>query len=305
MNTLKDMFDDVMNREGKEIIVNAKALTVFFRKNNNSNFSMSVDSFTELYAYADAPLNQGDEFTINGISYLIIRKLTPENEVYQKFTAVKYNQIVKYMLKNDKASSDLTEFRMYQLPSYGDSLDNGTVVTIGSKAEFKLSLNDLSKRIKVNDRFFTQSTHAVWKITDLDYKDGAANLYCERDIITEHDDVENGIADRFSNEPQPEPQPVGEIKVEPPYDESDCYAVIHHDTQIFTASIEGVENPQWEITLDAQGMTDSYYESVIDNAKGTFTITNNKPNKTKLKYTIKEVTSGKSIEYYVKLASLF
>lgn len=252
-------------------------------------------------------MNQGDEFIINGIDYLIIRKLTPENDVYQKFTAVKCNQKVRYMLKNDKSSVDLTEFSMYQLPSYGDSLDNGTVVTIGSKAEFKLSLNNLSKRIKVNDRFFTESHHAVWKITDLDYKDGAVNLYCERDAITEHDDVENGIADRFPAEPSPEPQPQpsGDIKVDPPYDESDCYAVIHHDKQTFTASIDGVSNPQWEIVLDAQGVTESYYESVIDNAKGTFTVTNNKPSNTKLKFDVNEVASGKSMEYYVKLASLF
>ena len=99
---------------------------------------------------------------------------------------------------------------------------------------------------------------------------------------------------------------MGEIVIIPPYDEDGRYAVLQYDTTTFTANIEGVDSPEWNITLDAQGIPDSNYVSTIDNTNGTFTVENNKLYKgAYLKYTITENTSGKTTEYYVELAPLF
>lgn len=297
MDFLKDIFMETLEREGRIIEVNQKQEKVFFRMNGKD--STTSNSYLEVYSLKESTLQTGDIFEVNGIKHLVIRRYTPENDIYQKFIAVKLNQHVKYML-----GKDLVEFDLYQF-EIADKTNSGDVITLGSNAKFNLPLNVLTKQIKINDRFFCGSFHAVWKIREMDYKENVVILYCERDVITECDDIENGIADRFSIETPPEPQPSGDIKVEPSYDESDCFAVLHHDTQTFTASIEGITNPQWKITLDAQGVAESYYESLIDNAKGTFKVTNNKPCKTKLKYTINEITSGKTTEYFVKLAALF
>lgn len=298
MNTLKDMFDDVMNREGRIIEVNQKQEEVFFRMNGEN--STSSDSYLEVYSQIGTSLQTGDTFEVNGVKHLIIRRYTPENEIYQKFMAVRLNQHIKYML--DK---DLVEFDLWQ-SELADKINGGDVITLGSNAEFKLPLNDLTKKIKVNDRFFCGSFHAVWRIREMDYKDNIVTIYCERDIITEHDDVKNGIADRFPIEPPPEPQPVGEIKVEPPYDKSDRYSLLYTYTQTFRATLDGVVNPQWEILLDSQGIPDSNYVSTIDNNSGIFTVENKKTTKGKLlKYIIKEKGSNKSLEYLVELSSLF
>ena len=53
------------------------------------------------------------------------------------------------MLKHtdDNTKADLTEFEMYMPDSFSDQVQSTSgLLTIDSKAEFKLSLNDLSRR---------------------------------------------------------------------------------------------------------------------------------------------------------------
>ena len=38
--------------------------------------------------------------------------------------------------------------------------------------------------------------------------------------------------------------------INPPYDEDGRYAVLQYDTTTFTATIDGVDNPEWNITLE-------------------------------------------------------
>lgn len=304
MDNLQSVFDETLKREGKNIIAGDMSIQVFFRRNDSG----TTDHYLTMFVPVNQAINQGNTFTLNGVPYLVLKQLTLENNVYQKFICVQTNQHIKFMLKHteDSSKADLTEFAMYMSDSFGDSVSSsGNILVIDSQAEFKLSLNDLSRRIQINDRFFNEYYGAVWKITDINYKDGIVSLFCERDITNPSDDKENGIANYYDYNNQPETE-VGEITINPPYDEDGRYAVIQSDTTTFTASINSIESPEWNITLDAQGIPSGNYESEIDNSNGTFTVTNNKLYKgAYLKYTVQEATSGQTKEYFVELASLF
>ncbi|MBS6519431.1 MAG: hypothetical protein KH359_01875 [Clostridiales bacterium] len=304
MDNLQSVFDETLKREGKNIIAGDMSIQVFFRRNDSG----TTDRYLTMFVPVNQAINQGNTFTLNGVPYLVLKQLTLENNVYQKFICVQTNQHIKFMLKHteDSSKADLTEFAMYMSDSFGDSVSSsGNILVIDSQAEFKLSLNDLSRRIQINDRFFNEYYGAVWKITDINYKDGIVSLFCERDITNPSDDKENGIANYYDYNNQPETE-VGEITINPPYDEDGRYAVIQSDTTTFTASINSIESPEWNITLDAQGIPSGNYESEIDNSNGTFTVTNNKLYKDAyLKYTVQEATSGQTKEYFVELASLF
>lgn len=304
MDNLQSVFDETLKREGKNIIAGDMSIQVFFRRNDSG----TTDRYLTMFVPVNQAINQGNTFTLNGVPYLVLKQLTLENNVYQKFICVQTNQHIKFMLKHteDSSKADLTEFAMYMSDSFGDSVSSsGNILVIDSQAEFKLSLNDLSRRIQINDRFFNEYYGAVWKITDINYKDGIVSLFCERDITNPSDDKENGIANYYDYNNQPETE-VGEITINPPYDEDGRYAVIQSDTTTFTASINSIESPEWNITLDAQGIPSGNYESEIDNSNGTFTVTNNKLYKgAYLKYTVQEATSGQTKEYFVELASLF
>lgn len=304
MDNLKEIFNETLKREGKDIIVGDTSIKVFFRINDSS----TTERYLTMFVPVNQAIEQGNTFTLNGVHYLVLKQLTPENDVYQKFICIQTNEHVKFMLKHrdDNTKADLTEFEMYMPDSFSDQVQSTSgLLTIDSKAEFKLSLNDLSRRIQINDRFFNEYYGAVWKITDINYKDGIVSLFCERDLTNPSDDKINGIANYHDYNNQPEPE-MGEIVINPPYDEDGRYAVHQYDMVTFTASIEGVDSPEWNITLDAQGIPSANYVSTIDNANGTFTVENNKLYKgAYLKYTVTENTSGKTTEYYVELAPLF
>jgi hypothetical protein len=101
------------------------------------------------------------------------------------------------------------------------------------------------------------------------------------------------------------PKPIAaDIVVTPAYDSGSYYSLLQSDTKTFTATIDGVENPEWSITLNANGISSSDYVSTISG--NTFTVKCNYPDTTKkLDYQISEKTTGKSTNYYIKLASMF
>ncbi len=97
---------------------------------------------------------------------------------------------------------------------------------------------------------------------------------------------------------------VGDIVVTPIYNTSTYYKLLQGKTQLFTCSISGLSNPQWNITLNANGNTASYYTSTIDNTNGTFTVQNKAKATPYLIYTINEITSGKSLTYQIALGGI-
>lgn len=304
MNNLQSVFNETLEREGKDIIVGDSSIKVFFRRNDTDQ----IDRYLTMFVAVNQAIEQGNTFTLNGVHYLVLKQITPENDVYQKFICIQTNEHIKFMLKHsdDNTKADLTEFEMYMPDSFSDQVQSTSgLLTIDSKAEFKLSLNNLSRRIQINDRFFNEYYGAVWKITDINYKDGIVSMFCERDLVNPSDDKENGIANYYDYNSQPETE-VGEIVISPPYDKDGRYAVTQYDTITFTATTSGVLSPQWSIILDPQGVPSANYDSTIDNSQGTFTVTNNKLYRDAyLKYKVREETSGETKEYSVQLESLF
>lgn len=99
---------------------------------------------------------------------------------------------------------------MTEFYANGDNLSSSVniadgITTLQSTCHFTFPLNDLTRRINLNDRFFAgQSKTGVWKIRDINYQNNFCELYCIRDSIKDTDDAEHMIADRWTYEHKPD-----------------------------------------------------------------------------------------------------
>ncbi|MDR1772488.1 MAG: Ig-like domain-containing protein [Hungatella sp.] len=388
MDTLNDIFKETIEREGIDITIGSSVYKVFLRRNDKTDTS----HYTTLYAYYDDDIKQGNIFILNGNKYIILKRLTSENSTYQKYTCVMCNATIKWLYDTD----DMIIYDVYMKENIQDSLNvNSIGVTTSSKGEFLLSLNQDSKRIGTNGRFFCGAYILPWKVTDINYLNGIVYLYAERTTVLPTDDRDDGIADRWNYETKPNkyvvdikesaieivkgktqtltvtvskddstmnPLPtvewtiddnsicsidaynvvtglsvgqtkitgsykanendkvktdsvnvtvtetsieVEEIEINPPYDYNNYYGLLQGDTETFISSISGVSSPQWNITLNANGVASTNYTSTINNATGTFTVENKKLSSNYLIYTISELNTGKTITYNVQLKGVF
>ena len=398
-NILKDTFTYNLSQYGVEVLVNNRPVKAIFKMRMDDS-GKGKDQYLTMFTDFSDNVQQGDEIILNNKQYLALKDNSDENTVYNKTHCIDCNQVIKYELRRtgntDKA--DLTTFHVNADDLSSSVLTSGGVSTLQSTCHFTFPLNELTKRINLNDRFFSgQSKTGVWKIRDINYQNGFCEVYCNRDTITDSDDIENMIADRWLFEHKPDtyivtitpktftimeedtqqlmvevlknnetvsptpqiiysvdepaivsidpetniatglkegsaiisgsykgqdndicvvgksvatitPKPVvADIVITPPYpDGKTAYPVKQgYDATTFTASISGVENPQWTIVLDAQGIASSKYTSQIDNSAGTFSVACNSKNYgTYLKYTISESTTGKTLDYYIELAAM-
>ena len=69
-------------------------------------------------------------------------------------------------------------------------------------------------------------------------------------------------------------------------------------------SISGLDSPQWNITVNANGNTTKNYTATINNTNGTFTIKCLNISSKKLLVTVTEQTTGKSMVYSISLVGL-
>lgn len=194
MDTLANVFQESINREGKEIVIDGINHTVLFRRTTKGE----TTPYTLVFAPYSDSIKQGASFTINGDTYLILKENTIENNVYRKYEAIKCSAIVKMMY----GVGDIVSYPVY-MNDLSDSLNSGKIVTVASTAEFIFSLNDDSRRLYINQRFFCGYFGLAWKITDINYKDGMAYVYATRDATQSTDDKINGIADRWNYEMKP------------------------------------------------------------------------------------------------------
>lgn len=386
MDILRDTFNATLEREGIDITIGSNVHKVFFRRNESSE----TIAHNTLYALYGDNIRQGEVFAINGIKYLIIKELTEENSVYRKYNCVKCNATIKWIY----AKNDTVTYDCYMKDISVSQLSNSNVVVLDSKLEIWLPLNEDSKRIPLNGRFFCGSFNSVNVVNDMNYLNGICYLYAKRGIITSNDDTDNGIADRWNYETKPnaytiniaesnieveqdatktltisvlengsvmEVQPivswnvtdnsicsvdnsntvtgltvgttkitgsykvndydtcvtdnvivvvkekavvVGDIQVSPVYTASTYYNLLLNRTATFTCSISGINNPVWNITLNANGNTSSNYTSTIDNVNGTFAVFNKAKSSYKLIYTITEQTTGKTATYQIALGGI-
>ena len=190
MNILKDIFDSTLQREGVEIAADGGIKKGFCRRNETG----STDPYMTLYLPHTDQINQGTIFSLNGDKYLVLKAVTSENDTYKKYQCIKTNNSFKIMY----GKNDLVLYDCY-MKELADSLNaNSDGITVSSKIDFVLPLNDDTKRIAINRRFFCGYYGLAWKVSDVNYKGNLCYLGCERDAVLNTDDTINGIADRWS-----------------------------------------------------------------------------------------------------------
>lgn len=190
MNILKDIFDSTLQREGVGIAVDGGVKKGFCRRNETG----STDPYMTLYLPHTDQINQGTIFSLNGDKYLVLKAVTSENDTYKKYQCIKTNNSFKIMY----GKNDLVLYDCY-MKELADSLNaNSDGITVSSKIDFVLPLNDDTKRIAINRRFFCGYYGLAWKVSDVNYKGNLCYLGCERDAVLNTDDTINGIADRWS-----------------------------------------------------------------------------------------------------------
>ncbi|MFV0240790.1 MAG: hypothetical protein ACK5H4_12230 [Lacrimispora sphenoides] len=205
-DVLTDTFNYNLESYGVYVTVNKKTVKALFKTDKNIASSKSKEQYLTMFtAYTDN-IEQGNEIVLNGKHYLAHKDNTDENTVYNKTYCIDCNQLIKYEVrhKNDEGS-DLTDFYV-NADNLSSSVDiSDGITTLQSTCHFTFPLNDLSKRINLNDRFFAgQSKTGVWKIRDINYQNGFCEVYCIRDLINDFDDTENMIADRWKFEHRPD-----------------------------------------------------------------------------------------------------
>ncbi|WP_313180656.1 Ig-like domain-containing protein [Lacrimispora sp.] len=196
MDTLNDVFNETMEREGIDIIIGSSKHKVFLRRNDKADTSL----YSTLYTYYNDNIEQGNTFSLNGNKYLILKRSTSENTTYQKYTCVMCNATIKMMY----GAGDFIVYDVRMDENIQDSLNvNSSVITTGSKGAFLLSLNDESKRLRINYRFYCGAYILPWKIIDINYLNNMVYVYAERTPVSDNDDRDDGIADRWNYETKP------------------------------------------------------------------------------------------------------
>lgn len=295
MDLVERAFKNSLNRESVSITIGENTHDVLFRRNDKGE----TTPYNTLYALCHNDIKQGKEFTLNNNQWLIIKATQDENLIYQKCSCLKCNATIKMQYGKD----DLVVYNVF-MADLQDKLnvEQHGIIT-DSKAELIMSLTDDSKRFDINKRFYCGAYIQPFVITDINYLDGLCYVYAERTSALECDDKENGIANRWDyeeKEPPTPPIPIGDIEITPDDD-----GVCELCSVTYTCSIIGVENPVWQIELNPNGNTKEYYNSIIDNDSGTFTVECLNMSKFLLIYTITEQTTGKTLTKKVRLKGIF
>lgn len=194
-DTLKDIFDETLKREHQEIAIDTIGHSVLFRRADKTD----TTSYDTLYAPYSDNIKQGAQFTLNGNQWLILKRLTDENTVYQRYNCVKCNQQIKLIY----SKGYIVTYNCY-VDDIQRSLDvNSSAITLDSKLNLIMSLTDDAKKIDINKRLYCGSYHSAWKVDEKQYQNGLLYLYCSRSAVLTNDDVVNGIAERWQYEDKP------------------------------------------------------------------------------------------------------
>ena len=262
MNILSDVFNQTLEREGMDITIGSATYKGFFRRNEKGN----TTPYSSLYASYQANIEQGQVFTVNGSKYLIIKELTSENTTYRKYDCIKCNATIKWMY----GKNDLVVYDCY-MKDLADSLkSNSSTIVLSSKIEIWLPLNEDSKRIMLNGRFYCGAFVSANVVTELNYLNGLCYLYAERDTVSTNDDTENGIANRWTYDDKPHTYTVAITE--------SAIEIEQDSTQIITATV----------LIDGTAMTEQpsinwvVSDGSICSVDGTNTVTGLKVGNTKI-----------------------
>ena len=248
-NTLQDTFALNLSLYGVSVLVNGSPIKALFKKRSDESGQGKDQFLTMFTAYSDN-VEQGDTIELNGKLYLALKDNSDENTIYNKTHCIDCNQVIKYELRyaDDYTKADLVTFNVHGDALSASVLGSSDVLTLQSTCHFTFPLNDLTRRINLNDRFFAgQSKTGVWKVRDINYQNNFCEVYCNRDTINSNDDPENMIADRWLFERKPDEY---KVQLSP-----DTFTIQEGQTQQLTVDVfkngEPVEpTPEITYTID-------------------------------------------------------
>lgn len=248
-NTLQDTFALNLSLYGVSVLVNGTPIKALFKRRSDESGQGKDQYLTMFTAYSDN-IAQGDTIELDGKLYLALKDNSNENTTYNKTHCIDCNQVIKYELRyaDDSTKADLVTFNVHG-DNISTSVLGGELQTLQSTCHFTFPLNDLTRRINLNDRFFAgQSKTGVWKVRDINYQNNFCEVYCNRaPIDTVDDDPENMIADRWLFERKPDEY---KVQLSP-----DTFTIQEGQTQQLTVDVfkngEPVEpTPEITYTID-------------------------------------------------------
>ena len=181
-NTLQNVFDDTMQREGITATAYSSGLSFpcFFRRLSDGLNQRST--MTMFYAFG-SPIHAGSIVEINGKNYICLNCETIENSVYRKSAVVECNGTISTQNAN-----------VMNLPFYGASAESGFPVgnqmlnIISGKAELITEDCSESRKLEINDKF--NCWGRTWLIKNIFVVNGIVTLNVEvtadTDITFEH-----------------------------------------------------------------------------------------------------------------------
>ena len=166
-NILKDTFTYNLSQYGVEVLVNNRPVKAIFKMRMDDS-GKGKDQYLTMFTDFSDNVQQGDEIILNNKQYLALKDNSDENTVYNKTHCIDCNQVIKYELRctdnTDKA--DLTTFYANADDLSSSVLTSGGVSTLQSTCHFTFPLNELTKRINLNDRFFSGQSKTDRRLED-------------------------------------------------------------------------------------------------------------------------------------------
>ncbi|MCR1971653.1 hypothetical protein [Clostridium cochlearium] len=225
MNTLKNQFNQLLKRSGKDFKLTVKDKLIIKEIDDNKNM---IDS---KYAYVsnNIPLNQGDIIEAIENEWLVLTKNENINNVYSIYTIRKITNIIKIMIPTietpTETKAEVKEFQCFIDDKVFDVETGTNMILPADMIYVTMKADETSNKIKRGMRFVQFDN--CWKVVGINKtKEGLIKLTAEFSEKTDLDDMENEIADYFKyNQKQPtepetptpeEPEP--EIPEEPKED---------------------------------------------------------------------------------------
>lgn len=208
MNTLKNQFNQLLKRSGKDFTLVTKDKLVVKEIDDNKNM---IDS---KYAYVgnNIPLNQGDIIEAIENEWLVLTKNENINNVYSIYTIRKLTNIIKIMIPTietpTETKAEIKEFNCIIDDKVFD-VETGTNMVLGADMIYvTMKADETSNKIKRGMRFVQFDN--CWKVVGINKtKEGLIKLTCEFSEKTDLDDMENEIADywKYNQKEEPKEEP--------------------------------------------------------------------------------------------------
>lgn len=259
MDTLEYQFNEMMKRQGVDVILNnTTTINAFFKEINDNK---GMDDYKYMFANV-GNVKEGDIIQYHNKEWIVINVQDNHSNVYNQVVIRRANSTVKMYIDNI----------LYEFPTILDtktfSIDTGDFFNIADgKIVVTLKDSPKARKIKHDKRFIVMQQ--AWKVIGFDWsKEGLVILTCEKDSFNSNDDIENEIADKWLYE-QKHSYNIsivnGEIANVNVGDTLQLNAKITDNGQVIELPVTYISNDETIATVDSNGLITAI-------AKGTCSI---------------------------------